>query len=291
MSGMDERTCALRNRLTRRAGEDQTGSMMRIETATVEANDAVADGYMVMALRSPRIARAARPGQFVHLRVPAPDSAVLRRPFSIFRAGESRIAILYKVVGIGTRAMASLDPGSETSLIGPLGNGFPEPGVSSHPVLVAGGYGVAPLAFLQSRSHRPGTVFLGARTACELVAVRDVRRQGWEVVLATEDGSRGVRGLVTEALDRWIEARGASEKLEFFACGPDGMLRAVAARAAAGGWKAWVSLDRHMGCGVGACLACAQKMRAPDGSEIRVRVCRDGPVFEGSQVIWDEERS
>ena len=90
---------------------------------------------------------------------------------------------------------------------------------------------------------------------------------------------------MTAALDPWLRAH-AAEALEFFACGPDGMLRAVGQRAVVGGWTAWLSLDKHMGCGMGACLACVQRLRRPDGAEYWGRVCRDGPIFEARQVVW-----
>ena len=101
----------------------------------------------------------------------------------------------------------------------------------------------------------------------------------------------GRRGWVTEALDPWLETELGGRTPEFFACGPNGMLKAVGDRAIRGNWKAWLSLDRHMGCGVGACLACVQKVRKPGadagGGTAWARVCRDGPVFEGRQIVWE----
>ena len=102
--------------------------------------------------------------------------------------------------------------------------------------------------------------------------------------LATDDGSLGMRGLVTTPLDAWLSD--AAQEPEFFACGPNGMLKAVGERAIAGNWKGWLSLDRHMGCGVGACLACVQKIRR-DGAETLARVCKEGPIFESREVVWE----
>ena len=118
----------------------------------------------------------------------------------------------------------------------------------------------------------------------------DFTALGWTVHVATEDGSLGTRGRVTRALDEWLAAEGTKTTPEFFACGPNPMLRAVGERALAGGWKAWLSIDRHMGCGVGACLTCVQKIRAPDtpAGWIWARVCREGPVFECREVVWEE---
>lgn len=260
---------------------------MRLETAKVCKNRIAAPGYKVLTLLSPKVARGVKPGQFVHILVPGIDSAVLRRPFSIFRASTRHISILYKIVGVGTRAMAKLAAGDDVSILGPLGHGFPQAARRSLPVLVAGGYGAAPLALFQARCKRKGMVFLGAKTARELVAEAEFHRPGWKVIVATEDGSRGARGLVTDALDEWLKKEGQLKHIEFFACGPDGLLKAVAERALAGGWKAWISLDKRMGCGVGACLACVQKIKMPDGTQTSVRVCREGPVLDAATVIWN----
>jgi dihydroorotate dehydrogenase electron transfer subunit len=105
--------------------------------------------------------------------------------------------------------------------------------------------------------------------------------------VATEDGSQGRLGYVTAALDGWLLDH-ARERGEVYACGPGGMLKAVAQRASALNWNAWLSMDRRMGCGVGACLACVQRLRAPDGRPYWGRVCRDGPVFAAAAVAWED---
>jgi dihydroorotate dehydrogenase electron transfer subunit len=270
---------------------------MKLEQARVVGHTERPGDYRVLDLECPPIATAVAPGQFVHLQVPSLPEAVLRRPFSVFRAWGKRLALLYKRVGRGTEAMTRLVPGDAVSLLGPLGNAFPRPAADAWPVVVAGGYGAAPLCFLAQRMRRRGTAFIGAATAAEVVGAGEFRRRGWELRIATEDGSLGRRGLVTEALDAWIAAgrrqrgrppaRGAAPGVEFFACGPDGMLRAVAERAARMGCGAWLSLDRHMGCGVGACLACVLRVRRDDGKATWARVCRDGPVFEARRIVWE----
>ena len=109
-------------------------------------------------------------------------------------------------------------------------------------------------------------VFIGGAPRDDVLCVEDFERLGWTVEISTEDGSVGVKGLVTDALDAWLEQRGESVP-EFYACGPDGMLKAIGRCAVDNGWNAWLSLDHHMGCGVGACLACVQKTRQDDGGE------------------------
>ena len=244
-------------------------------------------GYRILVLESFSIASSVRPGQFVHLRVPHLVGAVLRRPFSVFKTDGKSISILYKRVGRGTHAMMEIACGEEVSLMGPLGNGFPPISGGTFPVIVGGSYGVAPLYFLAERTQAKGIVFLGGSTAADVLCVGDFERLGWEVRVVTEDGSLGRQGLVTSVVDSWLEEREASVVPAFFACGPDGMLRAVGERAVTGGWNAWLSLDKHMGCGVGVCLACVQKIRRDDGTECWARVCRDGPVFESREIVWE----
>jgi dihydroorotate dehydrogenase electron transfer subunit len=245
----------------------------------------VSGEYRILSLDVPRIGSLAGPGQFVHVLVPRLTSCVLRRPFSIYKARGNTLTLLYKTVGQGTRALAELAVGERVNLLGPLGRGFPTDRRGILPVLVAGGYGVAPLSFLAGRLRTRGVVFIGGASADDVLCVKDFRALGWDVRVATEDGSRGTKGLVTAPLDAWVK-RNRAQPLEFFACGPDGLLKAVGARAAKGGWKAWLSLDKHMGCGLGACLACVQKVRDKDGKEVWARVCRDGPVFEAGQIVW-----
>ena len=260
--------------------------MIQLETAVIRQHVPMGADYRLLEMDAPRISGAVRPGQFIHLRVPQPAGLTLRRPFSIFRSDNGRLSVLYKMVGLGTAAMQALRVGESVSLMGPLGNGFPALSPSAFPVLVAGGYGVAPLYFLAQRLSGKGHLFVGAAKADDLLCLDDFRELGWPVTVATQDGSVGVAGLVTAALDAWLAGEGAGRPLEFFACGPNGMLKAVGDRAIDRGSKGWLSLDRHMGCGAGACLACVQKVRKI-GTEAWARVCKDGPIFEAREVVWD----
>ncbi len=262
---------------------------IQIEDAVVLRHTERPGYYHLLALRAPRIAPRVRPGQFVHIRLPAPADALLRRPFSVFKAGRRTLEILYKPVGRGTHAMVALRKGDTLSLIGPLGNGFPPPAPDSVPVLVAGGYGMAALYLQAASAPRPGLAFFGGATAEDILCVPEFEALGWTVRIATEDGSLGVRGLVTAPLDEWLAAPDCPARIECFACGPNGMLRAVAGRAARAGFRAWLSMDRSMGCGVGACLTCVQSLRAPDGSVVRARVCKEGPVFAADAVVWEDD--
>lgn len=261
---------------------------MRLEEARVLEHREIQGGYRLLVLSAPGIAPEVQPGQFVHLRVPHLDSAVLRRPFSVYDVNADRLSVIYKDVGRGTAVMTQMKPGESASLIGPLGRGFPAVGEGRFPVLVAGGYGMAALYLVARKLPARGMAFFGARSAKDILCRDEFETLGWDVKVATEDGSLGVRGLVTDALDPWLEKDRGSRVPEFFACGPNAMLRAVGDRAIAGGWTAWLSMDRNMGCGVGACLTCVQKIKTPDGGWTWERVCREGPVFECRQIVWED---
>lgn len=258
---------------------------MRVEQASVLKQERISGGYSVVAMEVPSIASVVVPGQFVHLLVPDLENAVLRRPFSIYRADERSITILYKKVGRGTAAMESITAGDKISIIGPLGNGFPACAAGALPVMVAGGYGVAPLALTASRMKEKGVVFIGGARKEDILCQDDFKALGWELHITTEDGSVGRKGLVTDALDDWMVSVSGVEP-EFFACGPDGMMKALGSRILRRGWRGWFSLDKHMGCGVGACLACVQDIRGADGNIERKRVCKDGPVFPADTIVW-----
>ncbi|MBQ9726961.1 MAG: dihydroorotate dehydrogenase electron transfer subunit [Kiritimatiellae bacterium] len=263
--------------------------------STVLSHRPAGAGCRMLVLRAPEIAAAAAPGRFVHLRVPALEASALRRPFSICDADPATgsLSILYKEVGRGTAAMAALAPGDRVDLMGPLGRGFPLPPPDADVLLVGGGYGVAPLHFLAkvlSSTPRTGRIvlFAGGRTAADLLLLGGFRALGVEIRPATDDGSLGDRGLVTAPLDAFLEDAGpAARRAVLFACGPFPMLRALDERAAARGFAAWLSLDRRMACGVGACCGCAQKVRDPDGAVRVATVCGDGPVFPAGSVVWD----
>lgn len=267
---------------------------MHIETATVleqKEKKIFGGNYRVLKFTSEKIAAEVKPGQFIHLRVTGRNEHALRRPFSVFRAGRKSLSILYKIIGAGTETMAQLRPGDKASIIGPLGNGFPLPAGNIHPVFVAGGYGSAALYLLAERARKKGTIFIGGRTAEDILCAGDFKRLGWNARIATEDGSAGQKGLVTDIVTEYLSEKNKRRQMALYACGPMGMLETVAKIAIGGGWQAWLSLDRHMGCGVGACLACVQKIRVPGkrGSADSwkwARICTEGPVFECREIIW-----
>jgi dihydroorotate dehydrogenase electron transfer subunit len=259
---------------------------MTDEKATVVEHVEKGAGYRELVFRAPATAAAVTPGQFVHVRVPALEASALRRPFSVFDAKDGCVSVLYKTVGRGTAALNAVRPGETLSVLGPLGHGFPSTcaGVA---LLVGGGYGVAPLYFLarrllETRAAADVRLFVGGRTKDDLLALDRFAALGVRAEVATNDGSAGVKGLVTDPLDDALAAlRDDGRAYELFACGPDGMLKAVAQRATGTGSRGWISMDRHMVCGVGACYACIQ--RTVRGNS---RCCVEGPVFAAEDLVW-----
>lgn len=260
---------------------------MKTEDASVVEHQAIQGGYCLLIMRAPGIAPLVKPGQFVHIKVPHLGESILRRPFSVFKADGDRLAVLYKNVGKGTRSLQFLRAGETLSLIGPLGHGFPAPDAKKFPVIVAGGYGMAALYLTARSSPVKGVAFFGGRTAQDILCVAEFEALGWKVMVCTEDGSLGTKGRLTVALDPWLEQHRGPEP-EFFACGPNGMLKAVAARAMPTNLTAWVSLDNNMACGVGACLTCVVKLKAQNEQGWEwTRSCREGPVFDCNDVLWE----
>ena len=252
------------------------------EKCRVLEHEDMGAGYRRLLLDAPEISTGALPGQFVHLKVPGLEDSALRRPFSIFDASEGKLELLYKTVGRGTAAMNKMLAGDEVMVLGPLGRGFPLK-CEGAAFLVGGGFGVAPLYFLAKRLKAPSIkLFAGGRTSVDLLALDRFKALGVEIFTATNDGSSGIKGLVTEPLDGEIKsARGEGELFELFACGPDPMLKAVAERAVAAEAKGWISMDRHMVCGVGACYACIQKTVRGNS-----RCCMEGPVYLAQDLVF-----
>lgn len=261
---------------------DITGPHPLLEHVDVVANDRLITGVGLITLHAPRIAAVVRPGQFVHLRVSRGTDILLRRPFSVHRATGTSVEILYQVLGRGTRALASMRRGDVTDAIGPLGHGWELPEDASRILLVAGGLGAAPLGMLAEEAAARGIavcVALGAPTASRLMARGLFERVARRVELATDDGSEGAKGFVTVPCGALL----TSDRPDaVYVCGPEAMARAVAAQCTEASVPCQVSLERLMGCGVGACLSCVVTT-----DEGRKRACVDGPVFDASRVAWD----
>lgn len=259
--------------------------------AQVEHREQVSPEHFLLRLKAPTIAEEAQPGQFVHLRVSEGYDPLLRRPFSVMRADPAGglIELLVQTVGRGTALLAQATVGQSFSLLGPLGHPFPLPPAGAQALLVAGGVGVAPLIFLaEVLANSPDAYevvgLFGARSQVRLCCWLELASRCQEFEMATEDGSAGTKGLVTEMLAERLSA--TAEDTVVYACGPMPLLAATAQLCRQGEVPGYVSLERWMGCGVGACLGCVVPS-ARSGGPRYVRVCKDGPVFSVADLDWE----
>ena len=262
------------------------------EKAKVLLHRRVARDHYRMRLRSPLAARRARPGQFVHLRC-GEDSLyypLLRRPISLLDVDPAAgtLDLVYKVMGLGTRALAEIPSGSRVDFIGPLGRPFSLPPPGRKAVLVGGGVGIPPLVLLAKwlLKRKVETVaLLGARTKDWVICREDFRKLGVPVHAATDDGTLGVRGSVVDLLEKLV-ARDRQAML--YICGPTPMMTAAAALARRLGIPAEVSLEERMGCAMGCCMGCVVEVNSqPTTAHARFqRVCTEGPVFQSQEIIW-----
>jgi len=264
--------------------------------AEVIANRRLSADYNVLALAVPPIAAASAPGQFVMLKTVAGSDPLLRRPFSVFEILRAKdgtptaITILSKRIGASTRLLYEARPGQRVACLGPLGRPFTivDPPIDAW--MVAGGVGLAPFATLAETLRDRGvnaSLFYGARTGTELFYLEFFRKLGIDLVLTTEDGSAGETGRVVGPLDRALAARAPDAPVMIYACGPEGMLAAVARTAASHQRPCQVSVERVMGCGLGGCYSCVVPMRGDDGVYHHVRSCIAGPVLQADGIRWD----
>lgn len=263
----------------------------------VTANVELCAGLHLLRVHAPEIAAHAAAGQFVHVRCNNGTDPYLRRPLSIARvadaAGRGRggaareeIALLVAAVGKGSALVAASRVADRLDLLGPLGRGFALHPKARQVLLVAGGVGIAPLLALTEQAldrEMAVTMLFGARNAAQVFPATMVRPEV-EYIVLTDDGSQGQRGLVTDAMSGFLDYAD-----QVFACGPMPMLRAVAETLPKRAWGipdstppfAQVSIEQHMGCAMGACYGCV--IDTVNGHR---RVCRDGPVFDLSEVKW-----
>jgi dihydroorotate dehydrogenase electron transfer subunit len=257
--------------------------------ATVTSNIEAMPETRLLWLEAPGIAETARPGQFVM--AGCGGETLLPRPFSVHRVDGSRLSLLFNIVGQGTTRLAQLKKGEKLDMFGPLGNGYTVNKDSKNLLLVAGGMGIAPLYFLAEAAAGAGkkvTIISGARSCDYLLPVALPQKlfnggmlpANVNVVCATEDGSEGFKGLVTQLIPHYLKNMD-----QVFACGPEAMYRSMARLPELKNILVQLSLEIMMGCGVGVCYGCTIKTR----SGLK-QVCKDGPVFEMEDILWEELR-
>jgi dihydroorotate dehydrogenase electron transfer subunit len=266
----------------------------RIHETTVLESCELAQGVTLLRLHAPQLAAAVRPGQFVMAIPPSGESAATA--LAVYDVSGKHASILFFTTGKRTRELADLTEGARLDVVGALGNGFDCTGSERDVAIVAGGVGIASVWLCAQALLARGArvrLFYGARTAQLLVEAERFAEAGCELILTTDDGTRGERGFVTDALRR------ATPPEAIFACGPSPMLRSVGRIANELGVRAQLSLEETFGCGVGGCWGCvvpltAQSDQAPNfppaqrgGSDVvYARVCKEGPVFLADELRW-----
>jgi dihydroorotate dehydrogenase electron transfer subunit len=268
--------------------------------APVRENVLLARQTYRIRLHCPELARAIRPGQFVMIRLSGHNDPLLGRPFALYDtvlddAGQPiALDVVYLVVGKLTGLLAALRPGDRVEIWGPLGNGFPDFHNLGHIALVAGGIGQTPFLAhvrdllgtrgyggrLPRRMAQRVSLYYGVRTTDLAASVEDFRAAGATVHLASDDGSLGFRGFVTQLLATHEPPQ------HLVGCGPEPMLRALAQLAERWGVPCHLSLETPMACGVGICFSCVTRIRTAEGWDYR-RVCVDGPIFDAACLAWD----
>ncbi len=262
--------------------------MPALHVCTIAKNEQVSETVFRLTLHAGELALQSAPGQFVNIRVQDGPVPLWRRPLSVYavdrQAGSLRL--LFEVRGAGTRMLAARQVGTALDLLGPLGSTFAPPPPAAQPILVAGGLGIAPLHFWAQELTQAGRhplLLFGARTAAGLCAMDDLRQLPAELRLATEDGTQGAKGLVTDLLEEELATR-QPEEMAVYACGPVAMLRAVMRLCTSRGVWGQICLETLMACGFGACMGCAVPARGPSPQASYKLVCKDGPVFEMAEI-------
>ncbi|OAQ21752.1 dihydroorotate dehydrogenase electron transfer subunit [Thermosulfurimonas dismutans] len=251
--------------------------------ARVVSQREVSPGYFLLKLEAPEIAHQARPGQFVKITAWEGRDPLLPRPFSIHEVKDSHLWILYQRRGLGTKLLSKIHRGETVWLSGPFGRPFPLPEEGSV-WLVAGGVGVAPFFFYAGvlRTHNiPFRFFYGARSKGDLLRLKHLQSLG-KLRIATEDGSLGYQGFVTDLIKVQLEQEDRPKMM--VACGPPGMLSAVGQIGEAYGIPTYLSLEAFMACGQGLCLGCVVQRRRGG----YLRVCLEGPAVDSREVALDK---
>lgn len=269
-------------------------AQIALETAVVTSRESVAPGFWRVAFRSPRIARAAGPAQYVATDFPGPFA--VRLPLGIWTVDGDEFTLLFREWGERTEQLSRVKPGMAISVIGPLGNTFDIPATGKRATIVAGGIGIAPFWLLGKALIEAGVnscAIIGARTKSMLAGVDELRDLGLPLDICTDDGSAGQKGTVLDIL----RAQGPTDML--YGCGPSAMLRALCEHANAASTKCQISMEETFGCSMGTCWGCVVPLRRGSSQatgypkaegEQRAydlsRVCTDGTVYSATDVVW-----
>lgn len=251
--------------------------MKTTEIAEVVSNINITADIYDMVLKCPEIAKLAKPGQFVEVYTDS-EALLLPRPISICEINSDGVRLVFQVVGKGTKLFSALKSGDTLRLVGPCGNGYTLKSDKSA-LLVGGGIGVPPLLEVAKRL-KDCKVVLASRTENLSILADEFKKTGAEVYVATDDGSTGYRGNAVQLLrDKALTAD------VVYSCGPKIMLKFLTEYAVEKNMECQVSMEERMACGLGACVGCVVKIKDGDDWQHK-KVCKDGPVFEGREVVW-----
>ncbi len=254
----------------------------------VISNELVAENHYLLRCSCPEIAASALPGQFIHVLIPQGSGLLLRRPFTVYTIEDDQITMLYQLIGEGTNVLSGLKWGDSIRVLGPLGNTFEISSAPNPAIIVGGGAGIASLMLLAVALREEGAWALGlvgSMNQARLLSVEDLKAIGVETHIATDDGSVGHHGFVTELLTHILETHELPNPI-IYACGPDGMLRAVTKVGLDYHIPTQLAMENRMGCALGVCLGCVCKVQLPGGGFEYQRVCTEGPVFKAEDIIW-----
>lgn len=255
--------------------------MKKIEQAMILKNDCYVDNIYDMLLSAPEVASSAKPGQFINLYT-SKSEMILPRPISLCEIDKKvgTLRLLYQVVGKGTQYFSTLQKGDSIKILGALGNGFYIDTKYQNHIIIGGGIGIPPMLELAKSLNGNIHIFIGAKE--KPILVEEFEKIGAKVTIATDNGHYGIQGTVLDAIKK-EQPKGNM----IYACGPKVMLRAVSEWAEKNQTPIQVSMEERMACGIGACVGCAIKIKKKNDWE-NLKVCKDGPVFWGNEVIWDE---
>ena len=256
---------------------------------TILSNEKVAEDHYLLRCECAEIAQNALPGQFVHVLISNSAGLLLRRPFTVYTVNGSEITMLYQIIGEGTSRLSKMQKGEPLQILGPLGNTFDIENTTDPAIIVGGGAGIASLMLLAVATRKRGikTIGLvGSQHEQRLLSIDDLKAIGVSVQIATDDGSVGHHGFVTELLDHLLLKNELSQPT-VYACGPHGMLAALSKITDWYEVPTQIAMENRMGCAMGVCLGCVCPIRVSDNQIEYQRVCTEGPVFNATEIAWE----
>jgi dihydroorotate dehydrogenase electron transfer subunit len=256
--------------------------LSRYFTSRVIENISLNTNHNLLTLSLPEGTAEPLPGQFYMIEVKSGSDPLLKRAFSLFKRTSDGFQILYRIKGRGTMLLKEMRKEDTIEVLGPLGSHYPVFDADQVPLVIAGGIGIASVFPFLLANPLKAFVFYGARSGNDLLLLDKLGGISREVFISTDDGSMGKRGNIVDVIHDYLEGSTMDAgRYVLYACGPHPMLKAVSEVATKKNITAYVSLEEHMACGLGACLGCVVKTKT--GYK---RVCKEGPVFKSEEIVW-----